>query len=73
MYVDIVPVLRKYVGSAKSVRIMSDAADEIDRLRDSTERYYGLSHTLLTYLASATDLPTNIAKIVADWKDSTRV
>jgi len=37
---DIVVELENYVGSAKAVRIMADAAAEINRLRDETERQY---------------------------------
>ncbi len=43
---DIVVELENYVGSAKAVRIMVDAAAEINRLRDETERQYALIQQL---------------------------
>jgi hypothetical protein len=37
---DIVVELENYVGSAKAVRLMADAAAEINLLRDAVEREY---------------------------------
>lgn len=39
---DIVVELENYVGSAKAVRIMSDAAAEINRLRDEIEHLHAV-------------------------------
>ena len=53
MHSDIVVELENYVGSAKAVRIMVDAAAEINRLRDAVEREYARTERLQKELEEA--------------------
>jgi len=47
---DVVADLENYVGSAKAVRIMLDAVNEINRLRDEVERLYAAGDALMAWV-----------------------
>lgn len=50
---DIVVELENHVGSAKAVRLMADAAHEINLLRDAVEREYARTQRLEKQLDAA--------------------